>query len=67
MLIDDFRDTANDELIYCGFQPFFPTGYPYDAFLALLLTCEFPLALFQKIWSDEGLTGKEKKDEQSTT
>lgn len=65
LLIDDFQYEADKELMRCGFQPFFPTGFPYDAFLALLLTGEDPLALFQKIWSDDGLSGKEKKDEKA--
>lgn len=53
MLIADFETEADREMIACGFQPFYRRGYPYDGFLALLLNCDEPLALFQAIWSDQ--------------
>lgn len=53
MIVADFEEYADGILVECGFYPFYRRGYPYDAFLALLLNCNDPFALFQDIWSED--------------
>lgn len=61
MLIADFETEADDEMTACGFYTYYRRGYPYDAFLALLLNCDEPCALFQAIWSGKLTVKKSQK------
>ncbi|MDO5133989.1 MAG: hypothetical protein Q4D81_13570 [Eubacteriales bacterium] len=47
--LSNFDFEATDLLESCGFLSLH-SGYAYDAFLKLLLACEYPLDLFQFIW-----------------
>ena len=47
--ITDFEVIVYKKMKQCGFMPLY-SGYAYDAFLKLLLSCDSPLELFRYIW-----------------
>lgn len=47
--IEDFSFSVDRNLNECGFMPLY-SGYAYDAFLKLVLSCDSPLELFRYIW-----------------
>ncbi len=55
-LISDFEAEVDEVMYDCGFQPYYRRGFPYDAFIALLLNCDKPLELFRAVWNSGRLS-----------
>lgn len=47
--IEDFELFVDVNINECGFMPLY-SGYAYDAFLKLVLSCDSPLELFRYVW-----------------
>jgi len=50
-VLEMFVQIADQAMEKCGFQTI-NGGNPYDAFLAMLLFCDDPMAMFQDLWSE---------------
>lgn len=47
--VADFEVAVYEKMKQCSFMPLY-SGYAYDAFLKLILSCDSPLELFRYIW-----------------